>query len=168
MFKYHTLSPDTGFELWLSGNVDYAVIQYDEEMDNRGGSNYHILSLCKSLNSVPDHLMAPGGSRNDAFDTAQGRFMSLVQVKYQNSDQTLASYIPEAVSQAIALLKSAKYVDDFSPISSSEHHLSTFQSSRGSFLSIRWASMDVFYLEIRKWDTNMLRIGTASPKQRYY
>ncbi|KAF8345411.1 hypothetical protein F5887DRAFT_1061787 [Amanita rubescens] len=72
--------PVSGYELWLSGNVDYAVIEY--------------------------RLLSPGGSREDAFEIANGRLF-LVQAKRQNLEQSLISCIPEAVSQAIALLKSA-------------------------------------------------------------
>ena len=28
----------SGYELWLSGNVDYAVIEYENVMDNKGKS----------------------------------------------------------------------------------------------------------------------------------
>ena len=56
-----------------------------------------------------DRLLAPGGSRDDAFDISKGRLF-LVEAKRQSLEQSLVSYIPEAVSQAIALLKSAKYV----------------------------------------------------------
>ena len=30
--------PVSGYELWLSGNVDYAVIEYENVMDNKGES----------------------------------------------------------------------------------------------------------------------------------
>ena len=53
-------------------------------------------------------LLFPGGSRDDAFDIAKGRLF-LVEAKRQSLEQSLVSYIPEAVGQAIALLRSAKY-----------------------------------------------------------
>lgn len=56
-----------------------------------------------------DRLLAPDGSRDDAFKIAKGRLF-LVQAKYQGLERTLISYIPEAVGQAIALLKSEKCV----------------------------------------------------------
>jgi len=80
--------PISGYELWLSGNVDYAIIEYEDVMDNK------------------DRLLAPGGSRDDAFEIANGSLF-LVEAKRQSLEQNLISYIPEAVSQAIALLKSA-------------------------------------------------------------
>jgi hypothetical protein len=57
-----------------------------------------------------DRLLAPGGSREDAFDISKGRLF-LVEAKHQSLGQSLVSYIPEAVSQVIALLRSAKCVD---------------------------------------------------------
>ncbi|KIJ42161.1 hypothetical protein M422DRAFT_60388 [Sphaerobolus stellatus SS14] len=80
--------PVSGYELWLSGSVDYAVIDYEDMRDYK------------------DRLLAPGGSREDTFNIAKG-CLFLVAAKCQSSVQSLASYIPEAVSQAIALLKSA-------------------------------------------------------------
>lgn len=80
--------PVSGCELWLSGNVDYAVIKYDDVRDYK------------------DRLLAPGGSREDAFEIAKGRLF-LVKAKRRSLEQSLVAYIPEAVSQAIALLKSA-------------------------------------------------------------
>ena len=32
--------PISGYELWLSGNVDYVVIEYENVMDNKGESEY--------------------------------------------------------------------------------------------------------------------------------
>ena len=31
--------PVSGYGLWLSGNLDYAVIEYDDVMDNKGEPN---------------------------------------------------------------------------------------------------------------------------------
>lgn len=81
-------NPVSGYELWLSGNVDYVVIEYEDVRDYK------------------DRLLAPGGSREDAFDISQGHLF-LVEAKRQSLEQSLVSYIPEAVSQAIALLRSA-------------------------------------------------------------
>ena len=53
-----------------------------------------------------DRLLAPGGSRDDAFDISKGRLF-LVEAKRQSLEQSLVSYIPEVISQAIALPKSA-------------------------------------------------------------
>ncbi|KAG9309681.1 hypothetical protein JVU11DRAFT_10353 [Chiua virens] len=80
--------PVSGYELWLSGSVDYAIIQYDD------------------LKDYKSRLLLPGGYREDAIEIAKGRLL-LVEAKRQG-ERDLASYIPEAVSQAIALLKTAK------------------------------------------------------------
>jgi len=37
--------PVSGYKLWLSGSVDYAVIEYEDVMDNKGESNHQTLSL---------------------------------------------------------------------------------------------------------------------------
>lgn len=37
--------PVSGYGLWLSGNVDYAVIEYEDVMDNKGESIHQILLL---------------------------------------------------------------------------------------------------------------------------
>ena len=33
-------NPATGYELWLAGNIDYAVIGYKDELDNKGKHLY--------------------------------------------------------------------------------------------------------------------------------
>ena len=30
------VNPISGYELWLSGNVDYSVVQYEDVLDNKG------------------------------------------------------------------------------------------------------------------------------------
>jgi len=84
--------PVSGYELRLSGNVDYAIIEYDDIEDNK------------------DRLLLPGASRDDTFEIANGRLF-LVEAKRQNLEQSLKSCIPEAVSQAIALLKSTNLTE---------------------------------------------------------
>ncbi len=79
-----------------------------------------------------DRLLLPGASRDDTFEIANGRLF-LVEAKRQNLEQSLKSCIPEAVSQAIALLKSTKYV---SKCLSLRLLSISFQPNRGSFLSI--------------------------------
>lgn len=41
----HTPHPVSGYDLELSGNVDYAVVVYDDVKDYKSGSDYHTLSL---------------------------------------------------------------------------------------------------------------------------
>ena len=68
-----------------------------------------MLLYYKLLTVPPDRLLAPGASRDDTFKIAKGRLF-LVEAKRQNLEPNLLSYIPEAVSQAVALLKSSRYV----------------------------------------------------------
>ena len=48
-----------GYELWLSGNVDYVVIEYEDVRDYKGESEYHTLSLCKLLHGLHRLLAHP-------------------------------------------------------------------------------------------------------------
>ena len=45
-----------------------------------------------------DHLLAPGGSRDNAFDIPKGHLF-LVEAKHQSLEQSLLSYIPEIWSR---------------------------------------------------------------------
>ncbi|KAF8141943.1 hypothetical protein EV363DRAFT_1392347 [Boletus edulis] len=81
-------NPISGYELWLSGHVDYAVIEYEDVRDYKS------------------RLLSPGGSREDAFEISAGRLF-LVEAKRQSLSHSLVSHIPEAVGQAVALLRSA-------------------------------------------------------------
>ena len=51
--------PTSGYELWLSGNVDYAVIEYEDVMDNKGQSDYQTPSLHELLHGLPRPLACP-------------------------------------------------------------------------------------------------------------
>jgi len=51
--------PVSGYELWFSGNVDYAVIEYDDVRDYKGGSDYHTLSLHELLHGLLRPLARP-------------------------------------------------------------------------------------------------------------
>ena len=42
------INPASGYKMWLSGTVDYAVIQYKDERDRRGQRS---VALVKSLRS---------------------------------------------------------------------------------------------------------------------
>ncbi|KAH9176693.1 hypothetical protein EDB89DRAFT_1939413 [Lactarius sanguifluus] len=80
--------PTSGYELWLNGCVDYVVVEYNLEVDNK-------------------KRLLDSGAREDVFRIANGHLF-LVEAKRQgHNKQDLSSYFPEAVSQAIALLKVA-------------------------------------------------------------
>jgi hypothetical protein len=51
--------PISGYELWLNGNVDYAVIEYDDVRDYKGGSDYYTLSLHELLHGFLRPLARP-------------------------------------------------------------------------------------------------------------
>ncbi|KAG6825357.1 hypothetical protein H0H92_003979 [Tricholoma furcatifolium] len=75
---------DTGYELWLTGNADYTVIRYKDELDNR------------------DHLIGVDNSRDDSLTVAQNRLL-LIEAKRQHDGESLFSVMPEAVGQAITV-----------------------------------------------------------------
>ncbi|KAH9083809.1 hypothetical protein EDB83DRAFT_2309719 [Lactarius deliciosus] len=87
--------PTSGYELWLSDNIDYVVIEYKN--DNKSAT-------------FVDCLFDPGGPRDDVFKIANGcLFLLVVEVNHQScSKQRQTSCVPEAVGQAIALLEIAK------------------------------------------------------------
>ena len=101
------IDPISKFELWLTGNVDYVVVVYDGVLDHKG--EFGFILYYKLLTVLPDRLLAPGASRDDTFKIAKG-CLFLAEAKRQNLEPSLLSYIPEAFSQAIALLNSARYV----------------------------------------------------------
>ena len=41
--------PISGYELWLTGNADYAVIKYDDVRDYKGGCGHYTLSMYQFL-----------------------------------------------------------------------------------------------------------------------
>ena len=87
-------NPGNGYELWLTGDVDYAVIRYKDELDNKG---MFILHSCWVDNS-----------RDDALAVAQSSFI-LIEAKRQNNGESLASSMPEAVAQAIAMAEVTRF-----------------------------------------------------------
>ncbi|KAH8993221.1 hypothetical protein EDB86DRAFT_3064853 [Lactarius hatsudake] len=83
--------PTSGDELWLSGNVDYAIIQYekDKNMDNY------------------NRLLAPGGSRRYAFEIANGRLFLYVSTAHStSSSEHLPSRLLEVRTGSFFILKS--------------------------------------------------------------
>ena len=51
--------PVSGYELWLSGNVDYAVMEYSDVGDYKGGSDYHAPLLHELLHGLLRPLARP-------------------------------------------------------------------------------------------------------------
>ncbi|KAF8064433.1 hypothetical protein FPV67DRAFT_222637 [Lyophyllum atratum] len=83
---------NTGFELYLTRSVNYGVLLYNDEPENR------------------ERLLVPGASKDDALRIAQGCLFLVEDKRLKCSP--LSSHIPEAVSQAIALLKAIPNVDE--------------------------------------------------------
>ena len=78
-----------------------------------------------------------GGSREDALDISKYRLFLVVD-KRQSLDQSLISYTLEAVSQAIALLRSARCITIARFTSSSEHCIPAFWGSISVYLMGRY------------------------------
>jgi hypothetical protein len=57
--KVQITHPVSGFELWLRGNVDYAIIQYENVRDYKGKSDYHTPSRSELLNGLFRPLARP-------------------------------------------------------------------------------------------------------------
>ena len=53
------VDPISGYELWLNGNVDYAIIEYDNVRDYKGKSSYHSPSFFGLLNGLLRPLARP-------------------------------------------------------------------------------------------------------------
>ena len=51
--------PDSGYELWLSGSVDYAVIEYEDVWDYKGEPHCHTPSLRELLHGLFRSLARP-------------------------------------------------------------------------------------------------------------
>ena len=61
------------------------------------------------LMSSPERLLGDDSSRDDAFTLAAGRLF-LVEAKRQGEVTNISQYMPEAVSQAVALCEITKHV----------------------------------------------------------
>lgn len=52
-------NPVSGYELWLSGNVDYVVIEYEDVRDYKGEPDYQMLLLRELLHGLLRPLARP-------------------------------------------------------------------------------------------------------------
>ena len=95
------VNPISLYGIWLTGNVDYALLQYADEKDNKG----QYLVIRKNLHLIPikGRLLGVDNSRGDTFKLARGRLFLVEAKRLREHDGSLASHMPEAVSQAIAL-----------------------------------------------------------------
>lgn len=83
------IHPDSGEEVWLDGTINYAVVEFEDVKDNKA------------------RLLGPGGSRGVDLRIGKGHLF-LIEAKRRSPEYNLLDHVPEAVSQAIALLKSAR------------------------------------------------------------
>ena len=67
----------------------------------------HVLQL----KSITERLLGVDNSRDDAFKLARGRLFLVEAKRLREHDSSLASHMPEAVSQAIALAQLTRYVE---------------------------------------------------------
>jgi len=105
-------NPVTGQEVWFDGSLDYAIIEYEDSGDNKGKFLPLIIIIWPSLFLIAclpsDRLVAPGTSRTFVFEIASSH-MFLVEPKRHNQDRSLAPFIPEAVTQAMAFSELSKW-----------------------------------------------------------
>lgn len=74
------------------------------------------------LTSIKERLLGVDNSRDDAFKLARGRLFLVEAKRLQEHDGSLASHMPEAVSQAIALAQLTGCAgDSFIPMILSTH-----------------------------------------------
>ena len=98
--------PATGYELWLTGNVDYGVLDYDKVEDYHGESEFYHITNCFLVFTAS--LVGSGGATKTAFRFTP-HHMCLIEAKCSHNLGSLYDCAAEAVSQAVAVLKSAKY-----------------------------------------------------------
>ncbi|TFY76544.1 hypothetical protein EWM64_g7469 [Hericium alpestre] len=82
-------NPLTQYEVWLTGSVDYAILKYVDEYDNKA------------------RLFGHHTNRKFVLEIAKGR---LFLVEAKRLEASLDDYLPEAITQAIALSKLSGYV----------------------------------------------------------
>ncbi|KAF5348893.1 hypothetical protein D9756_009824 [Leucocoprinus leucothites] len=88
----HVKNANTGFELCLTGNVDYGVLLYDDTPRNRA------------------RFLVRGAPKENVLRMAKGCFFLVEDKRLKCS--ALSSHVPEAVSQAIALLKATLNIEE--------------------------------------------------------
>ncbi|KAI0781858.1 hypothetical protein C8Q75DRAFT_728396 [Abortiporus biennis] len=92
-------NPSTGFQFGLNGHLDYLVIEYEDVGENKGKYEVSYLS---------QRVVSPGGSLEIeyALNRSRGRLLVVERKQQDKSDISwITDSFPEAISQAIALLK---------------------------------------------------------------
>ncbi|KAF8189256.1 hypothetical protein K438DRAFT_1676943 [Mycena galopus ATCC 62051] len=78
-------NPDTNFQAWLTGHVDYGVVQYLDQDDNKA------------------RFLGVDASRDGILQLADGRLFLVEAKRMLDKVANLSHHMPEAVGQAIAL-----------------------------------------------------------------
>ncbi|KAF9479882.1 hypothetical protein BDN70DRAFT_857796 [Pholiota conissans] len=133
--------PTSGYELCVSGgNLDYAVVEYKNIWDNKA------------------RLLTPGGSDvMRVILTRPNSWLFLVQAKYQSLDRSFLDYVPEALSQAIAMLEQANLQKARFCLSDGQHWLFfILQLENGTFV----------YYESARWYLNRNRVESSDKELR--
>jgi len=78
-------NPDTNFQAWLTGHVDYGVVQYLDQDDNKA------------------RFLGVDASRDGILQLADGRLFLVEAKRISDKEANLSHHMPEAVGQAIAL-----------------------------------------------------------------
>ncbi|KAF6760597.1 hypothetical protein DFP72DRAFT_882690 [Ephemerocybe angulata] len=92
MKPHEALFKKDGYEVTFSGSVDYAIVEY--EPDQAGDHRARLVG--------PDSF-----GETYVYQVAEGRFFFLVEAKYQTGKDSLGLFIPEAVTQAMAVLSNS-------------------------------------------------------------
>ncbi|KAJ7447033.1 hypothetical protein B0H11DRAFT_2248460 [Mycena galericulata] len=96
-------NPDTNFQAWLTGHVDYGVVQYLDQDDNKGmHASFHVFSHFYEISLISARFLGVDASRDGILQLADGRLF-LVGARRTDKVANLSHHMPEAVGQAIAL-----------------------------------------------------------------
>jgi len=77
--------PTSKYEVWLTGNVDYGVVQYQASTANKV------------------RMLGEDATRHRALNLAAGRIFLVEAKRLSDTTSSLSQHMPEAVSQALAL-----------------------------------------------------------------
>ncbi|KAJ7194324.1 hypothetical protein GGX14DRAFT_378060 [Mycena pura] len=91
-------NPTTGFEMWVTGAVDYGLCTYEQE-DLRKGGVFAFFAFDLTDPLLPDRVL------NGDMDVVRllSKSMIFLSEGKRDQDETLYYFMPEAISQAAAL-----------------------------------------------------------------
>ena len=96
-------SPIFGYELWLTGTFDYAVVQYTDDEDSDTQSKTPVISLqFIELIDLLDQLLFGCPDSNEVFKLSDGHFLLIKAKQELMPDGSMALCVPKAVGQALA------------------------------------------------------------------